>query len=223
MIAVPSKGLFIDLDGTLADSLSVMRTAYGDFLKHFGKTGSDVEFDLLNGPPLKTVVITLAEVHCLSPSIDELILIYRDIIKAAYKDVCPNIGAVELLKTAKDLGWKIGVVTSNSGNLTWAWLGRFELNAMVDTVVAGGEVTHGKPHPLPYLLALARTECLADISLAVEDSTTGAQASMAAGLQTLFLCRECKDVLPGAFAISTLKDATTFLVEKHQQERAIEQ
>jgi beta-phosphoglucomutase-like phosphatase (HAD superfamily) len=34
------RGLLLDLDGTLADSLSVLRQIYFDFLEIYGGTGS---------------------------------------------------------------------------------------------------------------------------------------------------------------------------------------
>ena len=206
------KGLFLDLDGTLADSLPVMLLAYTAFLDRFGKVGSQAEFDSLNGPPLEDIVTTLAETHRLSPPIEELIAVYRKMIWVSYEDVKPNAGAEELLETAKALGYKICVVTSNFSNLTWAWLQRAGLDEMVDTVVAGDEVKQGKPHPQPYLMALAKTACLADESLAVEDSVTGARSSTAAGIQTLFLSAE--KIPSGASYISTLNDVTAFLINK---------
>jgi hypothetical protein len=48
--------ILIDLDGTLADSLLVMREAYRLFLDDFQVHGTDDEFSSLNGPPLVEVV-----------------------------------------------------------------------------------------------------------------------------------------------------------------------
>ena len=209
------KGLFLDLDGTLADSLPVMRIAYTAFLNRFGKAGNDAEFDSLNGPPLEHIVAALAETHQLSLPNNELIAVYRNMIWVAYEDVKPHAGAEELLETAKALGHKTCVVTSNFGDLTWAWLRRAGLNEMVDAVVAGDEVKQGKPHPQPYLMALAKTACLAEESLAVEDSDMGARASTAAGIQTLFLSHA--DITLGASYISKLSDVTAFLINRHQE------
>src|SRR5271166_2066937 len=50
------RGLFLDLDGTLADSLGVLRRVYFCFLREFNQEGSDAEFDRLNGPKLSEIV-----------------------------------------------------------------------------------------------------------------------------------------------------------------------
>jgi phosphoglycolate phosphatase-like HAD superfamily hydrolase len=53
------RGLFLDLDGTLADSLGVLRRSYFRFLREFNQEGSDAEFDRLNGPKLSEIIGTL--------------------------------------------------------------------------------------------------------------------------------------------------------------------
>ena len=210
-------GLFVDLDGTLADSITVMRTVYSRFLERFGKAGSDTEFALLNGPPLDKLVATIAAAHQLSTPTEELLTTYRDLIEAAYKDVVPNAAARDLLETARRFGLRTGVVTSNSVNLTRAWLRRVGLMEMVDTVVGGDEVSQGKPNPLPYLLALKRTACDARESLAVEDSITGGQASIAAGLRTFMLSDAHHTLTHGVLPITTLGEVRDFLLRRYQE------
>jgi HAD superfamily hydrolase (TIGR01509 family) len=53
------------------------------------------------------------------------------------------------------------------------------------TVVTGDAVTHGKPHPEPYLLAAERLGVDPADCLAVEDSRTGATSANAAGCHVL--------------------------------------
>jgi beta-phosphoglucomutase-like phosphatase (HAD superfamily) len=48
MLSKP-RGMFLDMDGTLADSVSVLRRVYFRFLEKSGCVGSDTEFDALNG------------------------------------------------------------------------------------------------------------------------------------------------------------------------------
>jgi beta-phosphoglucomutase-like phosphatase (HAD superfamily) len=53
------------------------------------------------------------------------------------------------------------------------------------TVVTGDVVTHGKPHPEPYLTAAERLGVDPADCLAVEDSATGADSAEAAGCHVL--------------------------------------
>src|SRR5688572_8005467 len=58
--------LLLDFDGTLADSLGVMRSVYDQFLLSHDKEPSDAEFESLNGPPLFEVVRRLKCTHGLA-------------------------------------------------------------------------------------------------------------------------------------------------------------
>ena len=212
-----AAGLFLDLDGTLADSLPALRGAYAAFLARFAKPPSAAEFDRLNGPPLEQVVAALARTHRLPPDAAGLLAIYRHAIQAAYGSVAPAAGAERLLTTAKRLGRRTGVVTSNDKTEARSWLSRVDLLGLVDTIVAGDEVGRGKPDPEPYLLALARTGCRAEASLAVEDSLAGASASLAANIPTLVLPNG--RVPAGATRIATLDDVTERLARAGQRVR----
>ena len=179
-----TRGLFLDLDGTMADSLGVMRRVYQSFLDHFDATATDAEFDSLNGPPLKEVVRRLKERHGLDDTIDDLLITYRAFIVEAYDTVEPSAGVRPLLDEARRKGWVIGVVTSNDETLTRRWLQRCGLEPLIDVLVCGGDVAVGKPSPEPYLLALKRADCVAQVSVAVEDSAQGSQSAVNAGLRT---------------------------------------
>ena len=183
----PRRGLFIDLDGTLADSLSVMRLVYGRFLGHFGKSASDDEFERLNGPPLAEVVADLSRTHSITRPAASLLEIYWGFIDDAYRDVRPRAGAADLLRTARSRGARVGVVTSSATGLTRRWLQGVGLEELVDVIVGGDAVRRGKPDPEPYAHAMERTGCAAADSLAVEDSVTGARSAVAAGLPTVLL------------------------------------
>jgi HAD superfamily hydrolase (TIGR01509 family) len=181
------RALLLDLDGTLADSLAVMRLVYGRFLDSLGRAATDAEFARLNGPPLADVVRLLKQAHRLPQPVEELLTRYRDLIDRAYLEVRPAAGARALLEHARKLGYTVAVVTSNSAGRARDWLERVELGRLVDVLVAEEDVTRGKPAPDPYLLATARTGCTAAASIAVEDSPQGARAARDAGLRTFVL------------------------------------
>lgn len=204
-------GLYLDLDGTLADSLAVMRTVYARFLGHFAKTGSDAEFARLSGPPLARVVAELSAAHQIAVSSEYLTDLYRDLVAEGYGEVEPKAGACELLQAAEAAGLKIGIVTSNTAALARSWLRHVGLDGSIDCVVGGDEVSRGKPDPEPYLLALARTGCAAARSVAVEDTPTGARAAEAAGLRTFMLADGPAHPRDGIVGIRTLRDVIAFL------------
>ena len=181
------RAILLDLDGTLADSLSVMRLAYRGFLEQFDVEPTDAEFNSLNGPTLSEVVRRLKVTHTLEGDEGALLASYFDVIDRAYDAVLPFPGARNLLQKAREKRCMIGIVTSNSTKRTQAWLDTVGLSNMIDFIVSGDEVKYGKPQPEPYLLAIERTSCPSFDIVAVEDSPQGARSAIEAGLRTFVL------------------------------------
>jgi HAD superfamily hydrolase (TIGR01509 family) len=202
----PNKGLFIDFDGTLADSITVMRNTYERFLAVHQAAGSEAEFQSLNGPPLAEIVGRLRECHRLAPPHDELLRQYQRMLAEAHALIQPSAGARRLLAVAQARAYRVAVVTSADSAAVSAWLVRHGLQPFVAGVVGGDSVTRGKPDPEPYNQALHLLGCEARNSLAIEDSPIGAAAAVAAGLRTYIL-------LPSAIPGTTWPDVAGFIEE----------
>lgn len=207
--------LLFDLDGTLADSLWVMRAAYTDFLKSFEISATDAEFEALNGPPLKEVVHRLKLIHQLKANENLLLKNYNQFIDKIYREVKPSQGAQALLQKAKDNHCSIGIVTSNSAKRTQLWLEMVNLSHFIDFIVSGDELLYGKPHPEPYLSAIQKTGCNAQDIIAIEDSPQGAQSAIAAGLHTVGLTQQNNQhhvhLLKETHPFSTLEQLSYYL------------
>ena len=178
------RGLFIDLDGTLANSLMPLKNAYFSFLSARGLSGSETEFARLNGLPFVAIIETLKSAHNLRDEVVELSQGYSAMIREAHASAPPASEARMLLRHARSKGWKVAVVTSALRLWATEWLERNNLLSKVNVVVGGDDVACGKPSPEPYRLALLQTGCAPASSLAVEDSMHGACAALAAGLPT---------------------------------------
>lgn len=181
------RGLLVDLDGTLADTMPVLRSTYEDFLRGFGLEGSSAEFARLSGPPIREVVRILQETYDINGGLDDLVERYVALFRGRHAGTAPTRGARRALVAARVAGWRVGVVTSGTHALADAWLRRNRFEFLVDDVVGADDVTRWKPDPEPYRLALARLGCTADISIAVEDSEPGARSALAAGIRTFVL------------------------------------
>lgn len=178
------RGIFFNLDGTLADSNGVMRRVFGDFATAFSRDATDAEFAAIDGPPVPLVIAKLKRDWALPQKLADLIHRYELLIDAAFLDVPPAPGASEALEAAFHNGWKVGIVTSNAAARSRTWLVRRGLAPFVETVVGGDQVCLGKPQPEPYRVALARSGCTREASIAVENSLEGARSALAAGLRT---------------------------------------
>ena len=188
--------LLLDLDGTLADSLGVMKTVYRQFMESRNLTPTDAEFEQLNGPPIAECIRILKDTHQIIATHTDLMARYQALIDRVYGAVLPYPDARALLEGAIARGCKIGIVTSNTMARTQDWLARTTLESLVDAVVAsdkierGKRVTRGKPAPDPYIAALAHFKCEPKAARAVEDSPLGATSARAARIPTFALGRD---------------------------------
>lgn len=211
-MALERKGLFLDFDGTLANSIPVMYQIYAQFLSCYNCPSSQSEFDSLNGPSFDVVIKTLKEIHNLSPSISDLTKKYFGIREELKQSIRPSLGAEELISKAIRSRYIIAIVTSSHSNDVQDWLDKFDLSKNIKTVVGGESVARGKPAPEPYLMALERTGCLAENSLAVEDSLTGILSAQSANLKTIAIgnAQSILSAQPGISTVSNLQEVTQY-------------
>lgn len=207
---IEPEAVLIDLDGTLADSLTAMRDVYQMFLGEFHIQGTDTEFASLNGPPLAEVVRRLMVAHQLTHDAKWLTKRYSEIVDRVYDGVSPSIGARQLLAVAKKHDCRVAIVTSNSSNRTSSWLSRVGLAEFVDFIIAGEQVKYGKPDPEPYSLAIRMVNGPVERMIAIEDSTQGAASAVGAGLYTYLVTPHCSEssAVSKAIQVSSLGQIT---------------
>lgn len=182
------KGLFIDFDGTLVESLPYLKTAYYDFLHVYGISGSESEFELLNGPTLYEVVSYLKNKYQIRTEKQELYDKYTQRLFFLYsQEMQPLPDIRETLVEVKIKGWKITLVTSNRSEWVDPFLKRNNLSFFFDHKVFCKEGESGKPSPAVYLRALNETGIQAQDAMAIEDAASGVQAALSAGITPIWL------------------------------------
>ncbi len=101
-------------------------------------------------------------------------------------------GVVEFIAELHASGYKLGLVTSTIRSEVELILKRVEIDRYFETIITGDEVTHGKPEPDGYLLAIDRLNKLdpnLNLSVAeclsIEHTFTGIQTAKHAGIQVV--------------------------------------
>ena len=185
-----TKCVLIDFDGTMAESLSVLWEAYSIFARRHSFVPTEIEFQSLNGPPLREIVRVLHADHSLDRTTQQLEAEYFEIIQDLYLQVPIAKGGRNFLEQAIRSDCKVGIVTSNSTKLVKNWLASREINQFIDFVVSCDDVLFGKPDPAPYLLGIELSNFEKEKIVAIEDSVKGVDSALAAGLDVLMLCDE---------------------------------
>jgi HAD superfamily hydrolase (TIGR01509 family) len=206
-----------DLDGVLIESEQVWDTAREDLVRERGGTWDERSTSDMMGMSSKEwssymhdrlgVPMTPAEIN------DDVVRR----VAAAYEQHLPLLP--HAVETVRDLGgrWRLGVASSSNRPIIELVLDRSGVRDCFAAVVSSEEVANGKPAPDVYL-AVARqldvdpTECVA-----VEDSTNGIKAAVAAGMRTIAVpnreFRPAEDVLgSAAVVVPSLADVTPDLV-----------
>jgi len=186
--AVPAAVLF-DMDGTLIDSEKVWDRSLVEVLRWLGGTDLSAEArrETLGGNLASSLAIVFREAGVeQTPELAERgAQMLVETTAEFFEDGLPwRPGAVEALRTVRDAGLPVALVTNTGRYLTdkaLVGIGREHF----DVTVCGDEVPRGKPAPDPYLRAASLLGVAVADCVAVEDSPTGIASAEAAGAAVL--------------------------------------
>ena len=177
------RALLFDLDGTLVDTREANYLAYRAAFAESGHELTAEQFGTTWGRDSRDFIPDLL------PAADAAAV---DMIRAAksrlYADLLQrttaNDALIAFLRLLAPTHRTALVSTAKSGNGRQI-LDAHELTPLFDVVVWGDDVERSKPDPEGYLRALELLGADAAEALAFEDSATGRQAALAAGLTVL--------------------------------------
>ena len=106
-----------------------------------------------------------------------------ELVAAAYRSVDLALpGAVELVRGLREAGVPLAVASSSLRTNVETCLGQIGIVDAFDAIVAGDDITHGKPQPDIYLRAAGLLDVAPYRCLAIEDAPAGIRAAHAAGM-----------------------------------------
>jgi HAD superfamily hydrolase (TIGR01509 family) len=94
-------------------------------------------------------------------------------------------GAVEAIEALYTAGYPLAVASSGIREYITLVLDRLGIAERFAVIVTGADVTHGKPHPEPYLVAAARLGVPPAECVVFEDAAVGVAAAKAAGMRCI--------------------------------------
>jgi HAD superfamily hydrolase (TIGR01509 family) len=117
----------------------------------------------------------------------------REITKQSYQEGVPvKEGVKELLDLLEDFGIRRCIATSSRKTRSEDILSRIGLLREFEFLLSGEEITHSKPHPEIFELAMARMGIPSTSTMIVEDSKNGILAAKASGAISVLI----PDLLP---------------------------
>jgi HAD superfamily hydrolase (TIGR01509 family) len=185
------KGVIFDLDQTLIDSLQAFTEAFNKGIKHFGldpvaqeKLASFLDKGWRMG---RMLLQTFPSVF----NEEQTLKACQDKIRKAYLELEPEMvvlksGVKRTLRSLKEKGVKIGIVTGrmSKGDGKWLELRRLNIHRYVDAMVTAAEAA-AKPAPDGLILCVKALGLLTQECVYIGDSRLDIRAGKEAGLLTV--------------------------------------
>jgi HAD superfamily hydrolase (TIGR01509 family) len=181
--------VIFDCDGTLVDSEPLARTAWERALAPYGYALTDADAEASVGLPYPRVHAYFAQ-RAELPAADPFWAEFSgELFALIDSELAPFDDAVSAARELRERGVPVGVASSSPRERLQRTLSRAGLLDAFDVIVAGDEVTNGKPAPDMFLLAAERLGVPPEHCIVIEDSPPGIQAGVAAGMHTIGVSR----------------------------------
>ena len=183
------KGLVLDLDGTLVDSLPDLLAVLNQVLADFGvpELSAAEAKPMIGDGTLKLVERALAARSVtpdqVRPAQSRFLAIYEARPTRLSRFYA---GVPEVLTELTAQGWVCAVCTNKPERATRVMLSELDLDRFFRAVVTGDTLPQKKPDPAPMRAALASLEVPPHRAIAVGDHANDLQAARGAGIRSVF-------------------------------------
>ncbi|MDE7375499.1 MAG: HAD family phosphatase, partial [Muribaculaceae bacterium] len=184
----PRAALF-DMDGTLYDSMPHHADAWLEMTRQIGLQADRDEFFLYEGRTgASTINILMQRAYGRDATDEEVRRLYgiKSDLFRAMPPVDPMPGAAQLLREVMDAGLTRVLVTGSGQNTLISRLDAdFPGAFQADMRITAANTEHSKPHPDPYLKAMALAGAEPWQSIAFENAPMGVESASRSGAFTI--------------------------------------
>lgn len=195
------RAVVFDLDGTLVDTVNL----------HVNSWIKTCELMGLNVPSADYVIklmgmraLDIATILCGADKAREALNIKNRVYESLLSNAKPMEGAQEVLSSLRRHGYLIGVVTSSVRSVALKVLGVTGLIQYVDALVAGDEVSKGKPDPEPVLKLLNILNLSKDDVVVVGDTIYDVMMGINAGIKPVILLKSNPEAVNNVNSLADL-------------------
>ena len=184
-VLVSCAALLFDMDGVLIDSTPAVERVWSVWAREHGLDPSQVIAHVHGRPSISTIRHFLPDSDCEMKN--------RDVERREIEDTGGIVllpGAAELLRSLPRDRWTIATSCTRA-------LAEVRLRAaglpIPERMVTSTDVSHGKPHPKPFIKAATKLGFPASECIVVEDVAAGVRAGKSAGARVIALRTTIRD------------------------------
>jgi pyrophosphatase PpaX len=205
--------VLFDLDGTLIDTNELIISSFLHTLEKYYPNQYQRE-DVLHfiGPTLTETFMAINPEQTA-----EMIQTYRDYNISNHDLIVTEYeGVYETVKTLKEKGYKLGIVTTKMLNVVVMGLKLTKLDEFFDVIVALDHVKNAKPDPEPVLVALDQLGASPKEAIMVGDNFHDVLAGKNAGTKTAGVAwavkgRESLEIYGPDYMLENMRDLLSIL------------
>ena len=207
-----------DLDGVLIDSEETWSHMRGEVVARHGGQWTEADQRNVMGDNSRQWSAYIKRTWTVPLSEEEIVREVLTTMIAAYERELPVLPGAREAVAALGAHYPLAVASSSPRELIGVALRVAGFEGAFRAIVSSDEVSHGKPAPDVYLLAAQRLGVPARDCAAIEDSTNGLRAAVAAGMATIAIPNRAfpppDDVLAQAHVVlPSLRELTPELVK----------
>lgn len=195
----PVHAVVFDMDGLLIDTEKPVRAAALAAAEAVGKPMEEAFYATVIGTPWPETWARL-KLYFGEDRVHRFRTAFEEELGTLLREVRLMAGVAELLDHLERSGVPMAVCTSTGRDKALHHLDQVGILPRFAHVVTRDDVTNGKPHPEPYLLAASRLMVDPVHCLALEDSHNGIRAAHGAGMMAVMV----PDLLPATDEIKAL-------------------
>ena len=176
--------LIFDFDGTLVDSMPMHFRCWQQALAPLGLTFDHETFQRWGGVPTREIVRRLSEAQNVPVDVEAVVASKEALTRANAHEAVPIEPVVAIARSHRGT-LPMAVATGGPRALIGPRLEILGMDAWFDAIVTADDVTHGKPHPEPFLMAARLLGVDPTRCRAYEDAPSGIASAEAAGMEVV--------------------------------------
>lgn len=183
MAEIVTRGVFFDLDGTIANTIPLIYKTYERVFNKYPELGGSADRAIsMLGMPLRDILKNVVGAARVEFLVTEYLNIYKELHDEFLR---PYSGINEVLEALKNEGFYLGVVTSKARETTDLAIAKLGFLGLFNLIITAEDSSNHKPSPEPILTAFDKSGISSVNAVYVGDSPYDVLSAKGAGVKVV--------------------------------------